>query len=106
MMVTLQVTAATQPSFLQHAVYLDDTKNRLIVLGEVNRRFIVSPDVDLLLEDMLVMEEQKKKRRAEEAKKEDGLIRMDDQDEVKCCEQLNCTNNYPDECSELFYAKP
>ncbi|KAF8603851.1 hypothetical protein BDV93DRAFT_493014 [Ceratobasidium sp. AG-I] len=76
--IVMEVTAATQPSFLQHAVYLDNAKNRLVVLGEVNRRFIVSPDVDLLLEDMLVVEEQEKKRRAEEAQKGDGLIKMDD----------------------------
>ncbi|KAG9087937.1 hypothetical protein FRC06_002300 [Ceratobasidium sp. 370] len=77
--VVMEVTAATQPSFLQHAVYLDDAKNRLVVLGEVNRRFIVSPDVDLLLDDMLVQEEQEKKRQAEEAKaRDDALIKMDD----------------------------
>lgn len=76
-MCIIEVTAATQPSFLQHAVYLDEAKNRLVVLGEVNRRFIVSPDVDLLLDDMLVVEEREKKRRVEEAG-DDGLIKMDD----------------------------
>jgi DNA-directed RNA polymerase III subunit RPC4 len=75
----VQVSAATQPSFLQHAVYLDDAKNRLVVLGEVNRRFIVSPDVGLLLDDMLIQEEKARKRRAEEAKaRDDALIKMDD----------------------------
>ncbi|KAH7335114.1 RNA polymerase III RPC4-domain-containing protein [Rhizoctonia solani] len=77
--IAMEVTAATQPSFLQHAVYHDHDKKRLVVLGEVNRRFIVSPDIDLLLEDMLIMEEKKRKRKAEETKKkEDDLIRMDD----------------------------
>ncbi|KAG8744606.1 hypothetical protein FRC10_009831 [Ceratobasidium sp. 414] len=77
--IVMEVTAATQPSFLQHAVYLDDAKNRLVVLGEVNRRFIVSPDVDILLDDMLIQEEKEKKRQAEEAKaRDDSLIRIDD----------------------------
>ncbi|QRV89027.1 DNA-directed RNA polymerase III subunit C4 [Ceratobasidium sp. AG-Ba] len=77
--IVMEVTAATQPSFLQHAVCLDDAKNRLVVLGEVNRRFIVSPDVDLLLEDMVIQEEKETKRKEEEARiKEESLIRMDD----------------------------
>lgn len=44
--------AATQPSFLQHATYLDMTNKRLTVLGEVNKRFVVSPDVETLLAAM------------------------------------------------------
>ena len=47
--VYIQVTAATQPSFLQHAVHVDSTNRRLSVLGEVNRRFVVTPDLDALL---------------------------------------------------------
>ena len=47
-----QVTAATQPSFLQHAVLINHAEKRLHVLGEVNRRFVVSPDVDKLLEEL------------------------------------------------------
>jgi len=53
----LEVTAGTQPTFLQHAVHLelnDDGENRsgMTVLGGVNRRFVVSPDVESLLEAM------------------------------------------------------
>ncbi|KAF8324322.1 RNA polymerase III RPC4-domain-containing protein [Cantharellus anzutake] len=70
----MDVTAATQPSFLQHAVYLDpsekggkevDKQNtsteftRMTVIGEVARRFIVSPDVDAML-DELELESNKK----------------------------------------------
>lgn len=51
-MLYVQVTAATQPSFLQHAVRLDSTNKRLCVLGEVNRRFVVTPDLDALLTAM------------------------------------------------------
>ncbi|CAA7267394.1 unnamed protein product [Cyclocybe aegerita] len=48
--VLLDVNAATQPSFLQQAVYLDTVQKQLVVLGEVNKQFIVSPNVDALLE--------------------------------------------------------
>lgn len=53
-----QVTAATQPSFLQHAVHLDPEKKRVNVLGEVNRRFVVSPNIEALLASMQLAEEQ------------------------------------------------
>ena len=48
----LKVAAATQPSFLQHSVYLDEKEKRLCVLGEINRRFIVTPDIESLLAEM------------------------------------------------------
>ncbi|KAI0741928.1 RNA polymerase III RPC4-domain-containing protein [Daedaleopsis nitida] len=50
--ILMDVTAATQPSFLQHAVYIDTSTKRLCVLGEVNRRFVVTPDLDTLLTAM------------------------------------------------------
>ncbi|KAJ7043410.1 RNA polymerase III RPC4-domain-containing protein [Mycena alexandri] len=55
----LDVTAATQPSFLQHAVCLDLPQKRLTILGEVNKRFVVSPDIDTLLTAMEVSERKK-----------------------------------------------
>ena len=67
----LQVTAATQPSFLQHAVYLDPVNKRLCVLGEVNRRFVVSPDLDALLSAMEAADD------APAFDLGDGLISMD-----------------------------
>lgn len=50
--ILLDVNAATQPSFLQQAVYLDEKEKKLIVLGEVNKRFSVSPNVETLLATM------------------------------------------------------
>ncbi|KAF8638950.1 hypothetical protein AX16_010424 [Volvariella volvacea WC 439] len=50
--ILLDVQAATQPSFLQHAVYFDQQDRRIILLGEVNKRFVVSPDVDALLNSL------------------------------------------------------
>ena len=44
-----QVAAGTQASFLQHAVHLDLPNKRLCVLGEVSKRFVVSPNIDALL---------------------------------------------------------
>ncbi|KAJ7245157.1 RNA polymerase III RPC4-domain-containing protein [Mycena haematopus] len=54
--ILLDVTAATQPSFLQHAVCLDLAEKRLTILGEVNKRFVVSPDIDTLLTAMELSE--------------------------------------------------
>jgi len=51
------VTAATQPSFLQQAVYVDRSSNDLRVLGEVSRRFVVTPDIDSLLAAMVQADE-------------------------------------------------
>ncbi|KAG6864643.1 hypothetical protein C0991_008124 [Blastosporella zonata] len=50
--ILLDVMAATQPSFLQQAVRLDNEGKGLIVLGEVNKRFSVSPNVETLLSSM------------------------------------------------------
>ncbi|KAI0954065.1 hypothetical protein AcW1_006665 [Taiwanofungus camphoratus] len=69
--IVMDVTAATQPSFLQQAVYADSTNKRLCVLGEVNRRFIVSPDVEALLTSMELSEQPAALELGE------GLIAMD-----------------------------
>jgi len=67
-----QVSAATQPSFLQQAVYIDNQKKKLCVVGEVHRRFIVTPDIDALLVDLSVDNEQ-----GLPGLDGDGLITMD-----------------------------
>lgn len=59
------MSAATQPSFLQQAVVLDKQQGTLNVLGSVQRRFVVSPDLDALLADVEAVE-MKAKARAEE----------------------------------------
>lgn len=41
--------AATQPSFLQQAVVLDNDQRTLHVLGGVTRRFVATPDIDALI---------------------------------------------------------
>lgn len=69
---THQVSAATQSSFLQQAVHIDKQKKKLCVLGEVNRRFIVTPDIDALLADLSVEPEG-----GLPGLEEEGLITMD-----------------------------
>jgi len=70
--ILLDVSAATQPSFLQQAVYIDKQKSKLCVLGEVNRRFIITPDIDALIVDLSVESEQ-----GIPGLDGDGLITMD-----------------------------
>ncbi|KAF8817581.1 hypothetical protein BYT27DRAFT_7199114 [Phlegmacium glaucopus] len=50
--ILLNLNAATQPSFLQQAVNLDVLGKQFIVLGEVNKQFVVSPNVEALLSAM------------------------------------------------------
>ncbi|EAU90301.1 hypothetical protein CC1G_12054 [Coprinopsis cinerea okayama7 len=46
-----QVNPATQPSFLQQVVHVDHIhEKRISVLGEINKQFVVSPNVEALLE--------------------------------------------------------
>ncbi|KAJ8461970.1 hypothetical protein ONZ51_g11198 [Trametes cubensis] len=54
--IVMDVTATTQPSFLQHAVYVDHEHKRLCVLGEVNRCFVATPDIETLLTSMELAE--------------------------------------------------
>ncbi|KAI0792122.1 RNA polymerase III RPC4-domain-containing protein [Abortiporus biennis] len=54
--IVYDIVSATQPSFLQHAVYMDPENKRLCVLGEVNRRFVASPDINALLDAMEIAE--------------------------------------------------
>jgi len=65
----LDVNTVTQPSFLQQAVYQDTKERDIVVVGEVNKQFVVSPNVDALLETLQI----------EEAKSHsfEGLIKMD-----------------------------
>lgn len=74
MVVIRKVTASTQPSFLQHATYVDPASKQLCVLGEVNRRFVVSPDVDTLLDSL---DRAEKELQAAQLESLDALISMD-----------------------------
>ena len=67
-----QVSAATQPSFLQQAVYIDKQKKKLCVFGDISRRFTITPDIDALLVDLSDENEQ-----GAPGLDGDGLITMD-----------------------------
>ncbi|KAG8220923.1 RNA polymerase III RPC4-domain-containing protein [Butyriboletus roseoflavus] len=69
--IVLNVSEATQPSFLQQAVHLDVENKKLHVLGEVNKRFVVSPDLDALLTSMELADN------STTALDDTSLIRMD-----------------------------
>ncbi|KAF5336184.1 hypothetical protein D9611_006268 [Ephemerocybe angulata] len=71
--IVLDVTPATQPSFLQQAVYIDRTDKRLAVLGEVNKQFVVAPDVDALLR---ALDEADNKATGPTIEGEEELIKM------------------------------
>ncbi|KAG6332652.1 hypothetical protein ID866_6437 [Astraeus odoratus] len=66
----LQISEGTQPSFLQQAIHLDMENKRLHVIGEVNKRFVVSPDLDTLLAAM-------------QAEDNNNVMALDDPDLIK-----------------------
>ncbi|KAJ3814304.1 RNA polymerase III RPC4-domain-containing protein [Lentinula aff. lateritia] len=63
--IVLDVSPASQPSFLEHAVHLDMKENKLAILGELFRHYLVAPDIDALLNAMDALDS------------EENLIRMD-----------------------------
>ncbi|TFL02006.1 RNA polymerase III RPC4-domain-containing protein [Pterulicium gracile] len=71
--ILLDVTSGTQSSFLQQATFVDMDQHRLVVLGEVTKRFVVSPDVDNLLQMM----EEAEQKSSGGIGGEGGLISMD-----------------------------
>ncbi|KAG8930693.1 hypothetical protein FRC02_003795 [Tulasnella sp. 418] len=50
--IIMEVSAATQPTFLMQAVHIDSKHKRMMVVGEVSKKFIVSPDVEKMLDEL------------------------------------------------------
>ena len=48
--IVFDINRATQPSFLQNVVNIDDKYRQISVLGEVGHRYVVTPDIDRLLD--------------------------------------------------------
>ncbi|KAH6916232.1 RNA polymerase III RPC4-domain-containing protein [Coprinopsis sp. MPI-PUGE-AT-0042] len=78
-----KVTPSTQASFLQHIAHVQPPSSsdpsdvgRLTVLGEVNKQFVASPDVDALLEALERKEREEKEGGALKGLEADGLISM------------------------------
>ncbi|KAF8831573.1 hypothetical protein HHX47_DHR1000549 [Lentinula edodes] len=71
--IVLDVSPASQPSFLEHAVHLDMKENKLAILGELFRHYLVAPDIDALLNAMDALDSGSQTVLAGE----ENLIRMD-----------------------------
>ncbi|KAJ3761840.1 RNA polymerase III RPC4-domain-containing protein [Lentinula raphanica] len=71
--IVLEVSPASQPSFLEHAVHLNMNESKLAILGEIYRHYSVAPDVDALLAAMDALDNRPQTVLAGE----ETLIRMD-----------------------------
>lgn len=49
-----QVTAGVPTTFLQQVVHLDRTSRTAALLGEVHKSYVVTPDIDRLLDELRV----------------------------------------------------
>lgn len=43
-----------ETTFLQQLVHLDSKAKAAVVLGEVNKNYVVTPDIDRLLQDLFI----------------------------------------------------
>jgi DNA-directed RNA polymerase III subunit RPC4 len=82
-----QVNSGVPATFLQQLVHLDAPTKSTTVLGEINKHFVVTPDVDRLLQELYSSggvtpgdreAEQRKRALAMGVKLEPGLMRMGD----------------------------
>ncbi|KAL9933755.1 hypothetical protein V8E36_007413 [Tilletia maclaganii] len=76
--IVMNLSAALQHTFLQHVMALDDVNHKAYTLGELQQKFIATPDIDYTLadyeqlvreedaeEERLRVEEERRKREAE-----------------------------------------
>ncbi len=71
----MEVTGGSQSTFLQQVMLLDPSNRTATSLGELHRKFIVSPEIDCMLNDISlhdeeVRKEEERKRKIEEEKAE------------------------------------
>lgn len=71
----MEVTGGSQSTFLQQVMLLDPSNKTATALGELHRKFIVSPELDCMLNDISLYDEEKRiveeqKRREDEVKAE------------------------------------
>ncbi|KAK6909021.1 hypothetical protein I203_103031 [Kwoniella mangroviensis CBS 8507] len=52
--IVMNVTPGLPTTFIQHLVHLDDKTKSAHVLGEVHKNYVVTPDIDRLLEDLYI----------------------------------------------------
>lgn len=76
----MEVTGGSQSTFLQQVMLLDPNNRTATSLGELHRKFIVSPELDCMLNDISLHDEEmrmaeERKRKEEEAKAEAERIK-------------------------------
>lgn len=48
------MSPGVETTFLQQLVHLDNKAKAAVVLGEINKNYVVTPDIDRLLQDLFV----------------------------------------------------
>ena len=81
------MSPGVETTFLQQLVHMDSKAKSAVVLGEVNKNYVVTPDVDRLLQDLFInggmtpgdKEWEEHKRRVQRARAEGGpgLMKME-----------------------------
>lgn len=83
----MQVNTGVPATFLQHLVHMDAPHKAAAVLGEVNKHFVVTPDVDRLLQELYISggvtpgdkeAQDRTKALRDGVKLEPGLVKMED----------------------------
>jgi DNA-directed RNA polymerase III subunit RPC4 len=82
-----KVSPGVETTFLQQLVHLDNKSKAAVVLGEINKNYVVTPDIDRLLQDLFInggmtpgdkeWEEHKQKFRRARAEGGPGLMKME-----------------------------
>jgi DNA-directed RNA polymerase III subunit RPC4 len=76
-----------ETTFLQQLVHLDSKAKAAVVLGEINKNYVVTPDIDRLLQDLFInggqtpgdkeWEDHKRKIQRMRAEGATGLMKME-----------------------------
>lgn len=69
--VVMEVTGGSQSTFLQQVMVLDANKESAITLGELHRKFVVTPELESMLADVDLAEEEQRKAKEEEMNDEE-----------------------------------
>lgn len=73
----MEVTGGSQSTFLQQVMLLDPSNRTATNLGELHRKFIVSPELDCMLNDISLHDDEKRLEEQERRKKEEEKAEQD-----------------------------
>lgn len=73
----MEVTGGSQSTFLQQVMLLDSTNSTATNLGELHRKFIVSPEVDCMLNDISLYDEEVREREERRRKRDEEKAEAD-----------------------------